>query len=388
MGDEARLVDIVVGAQADAAKPRALVVIPMFHAVEAQLILEQVSEQPGKTPGGQRLPTGIIDPGAVMGVEPAVLMCVAVALVQLVGTPDIHHRQGVPLVIRAGIKDERLVGPLSERVGVDQALCPCRLKAGDEGRGLLEQCLHLRIGEGEYPVEDPRDFWCEIPMPGTRVPREQIPRHGGALPEGHGETPTHQARGVIRRLHGLIGRHDDHNRGYLGALRFEFFLHADKVLPGNGFEGIDRSAIALGIGDHHEHLAPQLTQLKAVRFEVLEFGGHGILTAHQGHQQPGIGAFARPARAEGFEVTLQIHAARHHRLGVGPEHLHLVMGTAYRLMEPCLRHGAGGLGVVGVGELPREGALGSVRVERHGIQTEGAILEGEPARRFQRHGLG
>jgi hypothetical protein len=33
--DEARLVGILIGAQAEAAKPRALVVIPVFHAVKA-----------------------------------------------------------------------------------------------------------------------------------------------------------------------------------------------------------------------------------------------------------------------------------------------------------------------------------------------------------------
>ena len=323
-----------------------------------------------------------------MGVEPAVLMLIAIGLVQLVGTPDIDDRQGVPLGIRAGIEEERLVGPLGERVGVDQALRPGGLEAGDQGGRLLEQRLHLGIGEGQHPVEDAGDFGREFPMPGARVPREQVARHGGAMPEGHGETSAHQARGVVGGLHGLIGRHDDHDGGHLGALRFEFFLHADKVLAGNGFERIDRPAIALGIGDHHEHFAPQLTQLKAVRFEVLEFGGHGILTAHQGHQQPGIRAFARPPRPEGFEVALEIHAAGHDGLGVGPQHLHLVMGTAHRLMQPGLRRGTGRLGVVGVGELPREGALGAVRVERHRLQTEGAILEGQPARRFQRHGLG
>ena len=165
-------------------------------------------------------------------------------------------------------------------------------------------------------------------MPGTRVPREQVARYSGAMPEGHGEASAYQARGVIGGLHGLIGRHDDHDRSDLGALRLKLFLHADKVLAGNGFERIDGTAIALGIGDHHEHFPPQLTQLKAVRFEVLEFGGHGILTAHQGHQQPGIRSLPGPARPEGFEVALEIHPAGHHGLGVGPQHLHLVMGTS------------------------------------------------------------
>src|SRR5688572_2775598 len=47
-----------------------------------------------------------------------------------------------------------------------------------------------------------------------------------------------------------------------------------------------------------------------IRFEVLQLGSHGILTAHQCHQQPGIRAFARPPRAEGFEVALEIHTVR------------------------------------------------------------------------------
>ena len=47
MGDEAWLVGILGGAEADAAKPRAFVIVPMFHAVEAQLILKEVSEEPG-----------------------------------------------------------------------------------------------------------------------------------------------------------------------------------------------------------------------------------------------------------------------------------------------------------------------------------------------------
>jgi hypothetical protein len=96
MGEEARLVGILVGAHAEAAKPRALVVVPMFHAVEAQLILTEVSEESGKASGGQRLAPGIIDPGPVMGVEPAILMRIPVGLVQLVGAPDIHDCQGVP----------------------------------------------------------------------------------------------------------------------------------------------------------------------------------------------------------------------------------------------------------------------------------------------------
>ena len=64
-------------------------------------------------------------------------------------------------------------------------------------------------------------------------------------------------------------------------------------------------------------------------------------------------------------MALQIHTAGHDGLGIRPEHLHLIMGTADRLMQPGLRRGTGGLGVVGVGELPCEGTIGAVRVERH-----------------------
>ena len=96
MGDEAWLVGILVSAQAEAAKPRTLVVVPVFHAVEAYLVLEQVSQEPGKAPGRQGLPTDIIDPRPIMRVEPAVLVRIAIALIQLVGAPDIDDCQGVP----------------------------------------------------------------------------------------------------------------------------------------------------------------------------------------------------------------------------------------------------------------------------------------------------
>jgi hypothetical protein len=142
------------------------------HPVEAQLILKEVSEEPGKTPGGERLAPGIIDPGAVMRVEPAVLMLIGIRLVHLVRAPDIDGRQGLPLGIRARIEEERLVGPLGAWVGVDQALCPRCLEAGDQGGRLLEQRLHLGIREGQDPVEGSGDFWRELPTPGARMPRE------------------------------------------------------------------------------------------------------------------------------------------------------------------------------------------------------------------------
>ena len=182
MGDEARLVDILVSAQADAAKPRAFVIITVFDPVEPQLVLEQVAEEAGKAPGGQGLPAGIIDPCPVMRVEPAVLLLIGIGPVQLVGTPDIDDRQGVPLGIRPGITEQRLVSPLGERVGIDQALCPGGLEAGDQGGRLLQQRLHLDIREGQHPVEDAGDFGRQLPMPGPRVPREQIARHGIVRP--------------------------------------------------------------------------------------------------------------------------------------------------------------------------------------------------------------
>ena len=104
-------------------------IIGVRDAFEAQLVLKQVAEEAGKASGGQRLPASIIDPGPVMRVEPAVLVLIGIALVQLVGAPDIDDRQWVSLGIRTGIEYERLVGPLSGQIGVDQALCPSRLEA-------------------------------------------------------------------------------------------------------------------------------------------------------------------------------------------------------------------------------------------------------------------
>jgi hypothetical protein len=138
VGDETRLVRILIGTQAHAAKLRALVPVPVCDTVEVQLVLEQVAEQPGKAPGGQRLPAGIIDPGPVMRVEPAVLLLVGIGPVHFVGVPDIHDRQGTPLGICPAIQEQRLVGPLGERVRIDQALRPGGLEARDQGGRLLE----------------------------------------------------------------------------------------------------------------------------------------------------------------------------------------------------------------------------------------------------------
>jgi hypothetical protein len=49
-----------------------------------------------------------------MGVEPAVLLFITVALIQLVGTPNIHDRQGVPL----GIRRCSDTGPMSGEANV------------------------------------------------------------------------------------------------------------------------------------------------------------------------------------------------------------------------------------------------------------------------------
>jgi len=183
----------------------AIHIIGVHDAVESQLVLKKVSQEPGEASGGQGLPAGIIDPCPVMRVEPAVLMLIPIGLVHLVRTPDIHRCQVVPLGIRAGIEEECLVGPLGERVGIDQALRPGGLKAGDQGGRLLEQRLHLRIWKGQHPVEDPGDFWREIPLPHTRMPREQIPRHGGAMSESHREAPAEALRRLDDCRHGPRG---------------------------------------------------------------------------------------------------------------------------------------------------------------------------------------
>ena len=55
-GDQERRLGITGGAQAQAMEAGAVHIIGVRDAVEAQLVLEQVSEEPGKAPGGQRLP--------------------------------------------------------------------------------------------------------------------------------------------------------------------------------------------------------------------------------------------------------------------------------------------------------------------------------------------
>jgi hypothetical protein len=66
-GDQQRHLRIAGRAQAYAVEAGAVYIISVRDAVEAQLVLEQVSQEPGEASGGQGLPTSIIDPGAVMG---------------------------------------------------------------------------------------------------------------------------------------------------------------------------------------------------------------------------------------------------------------------------------------------------------------------------------
>jgi hypothetical protein len=108
----------------------------MLDACEAELIFEEVFQMPCKASRGQRLPPGVIDPGAVIGIQPRVLMFIRVGVVHFVRVPDIHPRHRAPLVIRAGIEEQRLVGPFREGVGVDKGIGPGRLEAGDRLGGL------------------------------------------------------------------------------------------------------------------------------------------------------------------------------------------------------------------------------------------------------------
>jgi len=96
LGDEKWLVLVTRGSEAEPEKPRALVIISVLDSFEPQLILKEVLEVSGKTSGGQRLAPGVIDPRAVIRIEPGVLMFVVITAVDLVGSPDIDHRRGVP----------------------------------------------------------------------------------------------------------------------------------------------------------------------------------------------------------------------------------------------------------------------------------------------------
>jgi hypothetical protein len=130
----------------------------VLNAFEAELIFEEVLEEPSKASGGQGLPPCVIDPGAVIGIEPGVLMLVLVGAVHLVGSPDIHRSKGFTLAIGAIIEDQRLVRPLSQWVGIDKAVRPGLLQTRDQGCRLLQQGLHQGIREGKHPVEHPRNF--------------------------------------------------------------------------------------------------------------------------------------------------------------------------------------------------------------------------------------
>jgi hypothetical protein len=79
----------------------------------------------------------------------------------------------------------------------------------------------------------------------------------------------------------LIGCHDDHDGRDLRALRLELFLHPHEVLAGDRFQGIDRPAVALGVGDHQQDFAAETVQLKPVGFQMFEFGGEGVFMSHQ-----------------------------------------------------------------------------------------------------------
>ena len=73
------------------------------------------------------------------------------------------HRRRQPSNVQRSSDDFRLVGPLDERVGADKTLHPGGLQAAPQRGGLLEQRLHLGIGEGQYPVEHAGDFECQFP---------------------------------------------------------------------------------------------------------------------------------------------------------------------------------------------------------------------------------
>src|SRR5262245_15106698 len=120
LGDEERLVLVTRGSEAEPEKPRALVIIPVLTSYEAELLLEEGCQQSVKASVRERFTSGVIDPGAVIGVEPDILMFIVVAAVHLMGTPDIHHSQCFALVILAVIQDERLVGPFRKRIRIDE----------------------------------------------------------------------------------------------------------------------------------------------------------------------------------------------------------------------------------------------------------------------------
>ena len=56
-------------------------------------------------------------------------------------------------------------------------------------------------------------------------------------------------------------------------------------------------------------------------------------------------------------------------------------------MQPGLCFGTRHLGVVVVRQLPGKGTVGTVGMERHGLQMQGPIAKGQPAWCFQRQRL-
>jgi len=102
-GYQERLRRITMGPEANAMESGTIHIVRVLDPCQPELIREEVFQQPGKASGRERLASGVIDPGTVIGVEPSVLMFVVIAAVNLVGAPDIHHGQQFALVIRAVI---------------------------------------------------------------------------------------------------------------------------------------------------------------------------------------------------------------------------------------------------------------------------------------------
>jgi hypothetical protein len=148
----------------------------VLDAFESELVFEEVFHEPGKASGRERLASSVINPRAVIWVEPGVLMLVVIGAVNLVGSTNIHCSKGFALVIRAIIKDQRLVRPLSQWVGIDKAVCPCLLETRDQCCRLLQQDLHQGICESEHPVEHTGNFWRQLTVPDAIFPREQVSR--------------------------------------------------------------------------------------------------------------------------------------------------------------------------------------------------------------------
>src|SRR5262245_56437779 len=112
-------------------------------------------------------------------------MLIVIRAVNLVCSPDIHCCKGFALIILAGIKDQSLVRPFSERVGIDKTICPRIFEAGSHLRRLLQQRLHLCIRESKHPVAHPRDFGSPLAMPGALLPEQQVSWGNWPVTEAH-----------------------------------------------------------------------------------------------------------------------------------------------------------------------------------------------------------